>query len=80
MDFGALNNKQLSDDQPETVMEIALGKTDELTPVAGHVAIFYRGCLLVWGGYYSTDITTEYRSSETLYLYPYSLAGDLNVW
>ncbi|KAI6179682.1 Kelch domain-containing protein 1 [Aphelenchoides besseyi] len=58
---------------------ITLRLTSELSPVAGHMATSYRGCLLVCGGYHESS-TTEFRKCEDLFVLPYGLAGNLGVW
>ncbi|KAI6182081.1 Kelch domain-containing protein 2-like [Aphelenchoides bicaudatus] len=73
------DNNQHSDDDlmfPRVSFEL----TENLTPVAGHVATSYRGCLLVFAGYFCSENQLGYREPEFLYVYPYALAGNFNVW
>ncbi|CAD5206294.1 unnamed protein product [Bursaphelenchus okinawaensis] len=59
---------------------VKLAMSSELSPVAGHVSATYRGSLLVWGGYYYSYSTMDYRKGSDLYIYPYALAGNSGVW
>ncbi|CAD5208863.1 unnamed protein product [Bursaphelenchus xylophilus] len=59
---------------------VKLAMTHELSPVAGHMSATYRGSLLVWGGYYYSYNTMDYRKGSDLYIYPFGLAGDSGVW
>lgn len=56
------NNQQGDDD----LMRVSFELTDHLTPVAGHIALSYRGCLLVFAGYYCTENQLSYREPEFL--------------
>ncbi|KAI6221310.1 KDEL motif-containing protein 1 [Aphelenchoides fujianensis] len=58
---------------------VSLRLTSELSPVAGHMAACYRGCLLVLGGYHESS-TTEFRKGEDLFVLPYALSANLGVW
>lgn len=60
--------------------EISLVPTDQLSAVAGHVCVSYRGCLVCWGGYDDTDQTMKYRPANYIFVYPYALQGNNGVW
>lgn len=53
--------------------------TKSLSPVAGHIAVSYKGCLIVWGGYFYSENQFGYRDPENIYVYPY-MTGNFNVW
>ncbi|KAH7726639.1 Kelch motif family protein [Aphelenchoides avenae] len=69
----------LSAEDTET-HEISLVPTNDLSAVAGHVCVSYRGCLVCWGGYDDTDQTMKYRPASYIYVYPYALQGSNGVW
>lgn len=71
-------DKDEEDFNPVPVVKLAL--TEELSQVAGHVSIVYKGCLLVWGGYYYSYNNIDYRKGSELFVYPYGLTGDMGVW
>uniref|UniRef100_A0A914HFE9 Uncharacterized protein n=1 Tax=Globodera rostochiensis TaxID=31243 RepID=A0A914HFE9_GLORO len=55
--------------------------TESLTPIAGHICVEYRGCLLCWGGYCYDERDIYYRDCNLLYIFPYALLGARsNVW
>jgi N-acetylneuraminic acid mutarotase len=60
--------------------DISLLSTSQLTPVAGHVCVSYRGSLVCWGGYYATEQVVEYRLAEYVYIHPYAMQGMESVW
>uniref|UniRef100_A0A914CFR2 Kelch domain-containing protein 2 n=1 Tax=Acrobeloides nanus TaxID=290746 RepID=A0A914CFR2_9BILA len=56
--------------------ELQMFETSELTSVAGHACISYKGCLICWGGYGHA----YYREPNFMYIYPYKLAQKSGVW
>jgi len=54
--------------------------TETLPPVAGHISVAYRGCLVCWGGYYYDENNIAYRNTDYLYIYPFRLYGNGNIW
>ncbi|KAL3082797.1 hypothetical protein niasHS_010599 [Heterodera schachtii] len=62
-------------------LNFEIDTTESLTPVAGHICVEYRGCLLCWGGYCYDERDIYYRDCNWLYIFPFALLGARsNVW
>uniref|UniRef100_A0A914ZBZ0 Kelch repeat protein n=1 Tax=Panagrolaimus superbus TaxID=310955 RepID=A0A914ZBZ0_9BILA len=61
----------------ENVQFVAL---NELSPNAGHIAVEYRNCMLIWGGYNYDKDGQYYRPPDFLYIHPSNLFGTSNTW
>jgi hypothetical protein len=74
------NNNQLNDEDSMNSPRVSFELSSNLTPVAGHIGLSYRGCLLVWGGYFYSENQLGYRDPDVLYVFPHALTGNSNVW
>jgi hypothetical protein len=53
---------------------------DEMPPNAGHIAVEYRNCMLIWGGYNYDKDGQYYRAPDFLYIHPSTLFGTEDTW
>lgn len=66
--------------EPKEDDQVMMFQTSELTSVAGHACISYKGCLICWGGYGHANGVAYYRDPQYVYVYPYKLAQKSDVW